>query len=1470
MTRKPDTRQHGVLLGLDVGSVSVKAAVLDSSGNVAFSAYRRHLGKPDAALLHLLREIEDGYGIRQAAVTGMGAGHVAPTLNACAVNEVIARVAAAPMLYPSARSIIDIGGQDSKYILLEEGEHLPTTLRPSCAAPFSTGSAPGTGWQASGQAGGRTGAPRLTDFAMSSACASGTGSFLDQQAKRLGLDIAGEFGETALRSRTPARIAGRCSVFAKSDMIHLQQKGAPLEDIVAGLCFALAHSFKAGIMGIRPVRPPVAFVGGVAANAGVVNALRVVLELEESSEGNQEGLATLLVPPLFAVSGAVGAALYLLHGNADTGRYLGAEHFQQACAADVLDIRRLAPLNAPSGGSWTQALQSGPMPEEQIVGDERSITTIRCMPLAHETELLMGIDIGSISTNIVLMDAGHRVVAQYYLMTASRPVEAVRKGFRHILEYYGERVRVKAVGVTGSGRHLIGDLVGADVVVNEITAHARAAAFVRPDVDTVFEIGGQDSKYIRLKNGLVQDFTMNKACAAGTGSFLEEQAEKLDISIKDEFSRLAFRSLSPMDCGEQCTVFIDTEVVRCQQQGVPVEDIVGGLAYSIVANYMHKVVGKRPVGDVILFQGGVAHNKAVAAAFEKFTGKRVIIPEHNDVMGALGCCLLAKEHADSFSAAAAATFKGFHILEQGVRQKSFQCRQCPNHCDISVIRVRGSKPLFYGGRCERFEVRQGGEERDLPDLFALRERLLLECCGLRDAESGRGVIGYPRMLTFHEYAPFFCSFFSELGFSILLSPQTDAGIIRMGQASAPGQMCFPAKVAYGHAGWMKKAVQEGRAEHVLIPSIRETFPTDRAHEYANHCSYIQFISDLADEALQLRKEGVSILDPALHFRLGRDHVLRILAKTARSLGITDSRKVRQACGAAYAAQARFHEARLALGRQVLGNLTSDDRAAVLVGKAHTIHDPGTSMQVGRIFRRLGMQLIPGNFFDFFNSPEVGRAWRNMTLAMGQRTLAAADLIRKDPRLHAVYLTNFSCVNDSVYPHFFDREMGGKPYLLLEMDEHSAEAGVVTRCEAFADALRHHDPSISICPRRPQRKAYIPAEKRTLYLPHAASGMLVWAAALRAHGINAQVMPPPDEASLAWGRKCLDGKECLPCTLMTGDMLRLLKEGGADPAASAFFMPGSCGSCRYDLFNTLQQIVFEDNGLGEAVLVDEYREENRELHAVMGGRSCGLLSWRGFIAADILEKLRLRTRPYERIPGSTDALYFASMHALAEIVEQQGDIEKAVVDMVAVFRDNPVDRGRPRPVIGLVGEAYLRNVDYASRNLIGKIESMGGEVRMPAIMEVLWYSLYKQWYFKHLQQKTFTALLYRFQHRLLTRIEKKMRRYSATMLEHPYEKPLWEVIRRSGLSLDAGLGFGAALEMAAGGVNGIVHAIPFNCVPGTVIYGLEGRFRNRHPSVPFMTIICSGSEDAGVDIRLEALILQCLHSSKKNIAVHTPA
>ncbi|MEK7238048.1 MAG: acyl-CoA dehydratase activase, partial [Nitrospirota bacterium] len=484
-------------------------------------------------------------------ITGSGGKIIAQAFGIEPINELIAQSYSTKRFYPEIRTIIEMGGEDSKLIILEDG--------------------------------------KVKEFAMNSVCAAGTGSFLDQQAERLRLSIE-EFSEIALKSKNPPRVAGRCSVFAKSDMIHLQQIATPVYDIVAGLCFAVARNFKGSITKNMVLPLPVSFQGGVAANKGVVKAFKEVFQFE-----------SLLIPEHFALMPAIGAALKNIEEGVES-------HY---------DVEKLKDFISSQRGE-----EKGHKPLREVRSQGSGVRNQKLDSLIPNSQFpinaYLGIDIGSISTNLAVIDNNGRLLSKRYLMTAGRPIEAVKQGLGEIGQEIGDKVQILGVGTTGSGRYMIADFVGADIVKNEITAQARAAVEIDPEVDTIFEIGGQDSKYISIKDSIIVDFEMNKACAAGTGSFLEEQAEKLGISIREEFSDIAFKSQCPSCLGERCTVFMENSLLSRQQSGMPKQDLVAGLSYSIVQNYINRVVGDKPIGKKIFFQGGVAFNKAVVAAFEEY------------------------------------------------------------------------------------------------------------------------------------------------------------------------------------------------------------------------------------------------------------------------------------------------------------------------------------------------------------------------------------------------------------------------------------------------------------------------------------------------------------------------------------------------------------------------------------------------------------------------------------------------------------------------------------------------------------------------------------------------------------------------------------------------------------------------------------------------------------------------------------
>ena len=660
-------------IGLDAGSVSVKLVILDENGNLLYKIYRRHKGHPLSVTLDILKEITTkGYGQKITAgadfslsITGSAGRLIASVFGIEPFNEIIAQAYSSQRLCPHIKTIIEMGGEDSKLILLGED--------------------------------GRS----VKDFSMNSVCAAGTGSFLDQQAERLRISIE-EFSELALTSQKPPRIAGRCSVFAKSDMIHLQQIATRVEDIIAGLCFAVARNFKGSIARGRTIIAPVSFQGGVAANKGMVRALKEIIAIEE-----------LHVPEHFAFMGAIGASLKNIHEH--TIRRFDVSRLDEFLQTYRSDGEGHPPLNDGGERIW-----------EDKGNDALSSFILRPSSLpSSPIRAYLGIDIGSISTNLAVIDEEGKLLAKRYLMTAGRPIKAVQQGLAEIGDEIGDGVEILGVGTTGSGRYMIADFVGADIVKNEITAQATAAVFINKDVDTIFEIGGQDSKFISLENGIIVDFEMNKACAAGTGSFLEEQAEKLNISIKEEFAQCALSAKNPCRLGERCTVFMENSLMSNLQRGADKDDLLAGLAYSIVQNYINRVVAGKRIGSNIFFQGGVAFNKSVAAAFEKYLGKRITIPPHHDVTGAIGMGLIAMKHMQSKADnGRKTTFKGFELSKRPYEISSFECKGCPNICKINRVKISGEKGLlFYGGRCEKYDIRKK-KASTLPDLFSFREEML--------------------------------------------------------------------------------------------------------------------------------------------------------------------------------------------------------------------------------------------------------------------------------------------------------------------------------------------------------------------------------------------------------------------------------------------------------------------------------------------------------------------------------------------------------------------------------------------------------------------------------------------------------------------------------------------------------------------------------------------------------------------------
>jgi predicted CoA-substrate-specific enzyme activase len=1010
----------GITLGIDTGSISIKL-VMTGTGEedsarlkeiasrsdgyfqpseklgvqtrlpILVSRYRRMKGEPSAATIRAMERalaLLPNTAADNIGITGSGGRLVAEMAGLRFCNEYRAIARAVDFVHPEVRTVFEMGGETSKYILLQPDPE--------------------------------TGHLSLADYEKSGDCAAGTGSFIDHQALRLKYSVE-EIGDLVMATGRAPTIAGRCSVFAKSDMIHAQQKGYKPPEILKGLCEAVSRNFKGAICKGKEIVPPVAFIGGVAKNAGIREALRGLFDLGEGE---------LFVPPLYAWLGALGAAL------------MAGDEGGKPYSLDELDVAKRASLEE-AGFPHSRPLD---LDKVKLLRDR--IKPYTFPPGGEPIDSYLGIDVGSISTNLVVIDGEGNVVYEIYARTQSRPIEVVDAGLQEIEQAIGPRISIKGVGTTGSGRELIGELTGADTVNDEITAHQTGANAIADKllgvkVDTIFEIGGQDSKFIRLQDGIVVDFTMNEACAAGTGSFLEERADELGISIVGEFAELAFKSDSPIKLGERCTVFIESDVKHYLKRGAPIEDVVAGLAYSVAYNYINRVVRGREIGGTIFFQGGTAYNDAVAAAFSKILDMEIIVPPHNGVIGAIGVALLARDKM--LALRRPTSFRGFSLKRVDFTTKEFTCKGCSNFCDIMRFDIEDSS-TYWGDRCsDRYRKKAKVEKKPvIPDLFELRERLLME---EYDPGAGAGpAIGIPRAMFFYDRFPFWNAVLRRLGLRVVLSEPTNKRIIDSGQELSVAEPCFPIRVAHGHVmDLMDKGV-----DYILLPNnINAELPQD-TDNFNFVCPWNTTLPFVILGVRRFNEQKGRFITPTMQFRLGPHFIEREIARWLKALGI-GRKNVASAVKAGYEAQQRFKERLIEAGEEALDILDEkNEKGIVLLGRPYNIYDPGSNLSTPDKLRRYyGVNVIPLDFLhlDLIDISDVNE---NMYWNYGRKIIAAAKLVRSYPNLHLIYITNFKCGPDSYVKHFIV-DASGKPFLTLQYDGHANDAGIMTRCEAYLES-----------------------------------------------------------------------------------------------------------------------------------------------------------------------------------------------------------------------------------------------------------------------------------------------------------------------------------------------------------------------------------------------------------------------------------
>ncbi|MFH2002436.1 MAG: acyl-CoA dehydratase activase [Planctomycetota bacterium] len=1421
MGKDRKTRDKGskvLSLGLDIGSVNLHGVLLDRRGEIRLSFSLPLKARPQAALAAAFKKIIplcEGDPLA-VGVTGAGREMLRAIEGITFENEIIASTLAASKLAPWARSLMEVGGHFSKWMVLDENHG-------------------------------------IVDYALNEFCAAGSGAFLEQQASRLGITLA-DLATSAANAPSGAAVAGRCSVFAKSDMIHLQQKGTPLHEIAYGVCLALARNYAATVLKGREPTRPVALIGGAAANPGLIRALREVLSMTDQE---------LIVPEGHNLFGAMGAAMSgAAQGNASFHAKALSRQVSELFRKSLSASTALDPLPAHGAAS--------PHQEE-----------IPATPVPLQGDLFLGVDVGSVSTDFVLINEEGAVLAGVYLPTRGQPIAVIEEGLARLRKSVWQKAKVLAAATTGSGRHLAAQYLQADAARNEITAQLQSTLHYFPDVDTIFEIGGQDSKYISVKQGRINDFMMNKICAAGTGSFLEEQAVSLGLDIIREFEEKALSGKAPVDLGSRCTVFMDTELVHALQRGAAVEDVAAGLAYSVAQNYLDKVVANRPVGKNVVFQGGVASNRAVVAAFSRILGREIRIHPYNRLSGAIGAALIAREMYNKTPFQT--TFSGFESRSD-YKLTSFECPHCTNTCQVTRME-KDKGTAFFGDVCERYTSTATGRRKEDgdQDLAAVRERILkLRMDAAREAgveeeqnavkkflgrhapkraapqepdptregaARAKGTIGIPRASLYFELFALFAPMWENLGYEVIDSGPSSKKLLDKGVRRLSMETCLPMKLAFSHV----VELEEKNPDFIFLPSILDLPDPLGSLESCSTCPYTQSLPYMVSIAPDTR-----FLIPQINLSVERDGIPEGLEILIDQVGV-ERKDLKAAFQKGKNTFLEFKQALLKKGEEVLAS--GFERAVVLIGKPYNLYDTYLNMNLVRHLTRMGMKAIPYEFIAI--KENLDETWDSLPWRFNRDYIKAALTIRHDERLYPVVVSNFGCGPDGFTFKHLERIFEGKPALFLEFDEHRGEAGLVTRLEAFADEVASHiakgtPPPVS---GRKASNAVSDPRDRKFFIPNFADHAYAYAAALRYAGIEAEVLPPPDNEVRRKGEQFSSGKECHPYSFIAGDLVKLVESISDGDRPATFFFPGTSIPCLLPQYGPGFRLILEQMDESRIEVMAPAAKDFYELLGLQGG----IRLWRGLIAMDLLVKASCELRPYERKKGTINAVHRINCQELARAVEG-GDIVKAVEKCIKNLSSTDIDRSararRKRPVVGVAGDIYTRTNKLANRNLFTTLEELGCEVwPSPFIVDVFDFGL-KMEFARSLYRRDMWEFINKAWVIALKELsEQGIRKLFQERFRHVEEPGYKEVVaiaapyvgERSSEVLM--LNIAKMVDFAAKGADGIINAMCFNCMVGSVSAAMTLKLRRDNNNIPIVNLVLGGTEGTAQTLRLEAFIHQ---------------
>ena len=1385
-------------LGIDIGSTTVKIAILDPDSHILFSDYQRHYANIQETLAALLKEAREKLGPLEVvpSITGSGGLTLSGHLHVNFVQEVVAVATSLQDYAPQTDVAIELGGEDAKIIYFSNG----------------------------------------IDQRMNGICAGGTGSFIDQMASLLQTDASG-LNEYAAHYKAIYPIAARCGVFAKSDIQPLINEGATREDLAASIFQAVVNQTISGLACGKPIRGNVAFLGGpLHFLPELRNAFIRTLHLTKDQ---------IIAPDHSHLFAAIGAAMNAKEGERPQALDTLIETLEHGVQMDI-EVKRMEPLFA-SQEEYDEFCRRHN--ESRVETGDLATYSGNCY---------LGIDAGSTTTKVALVAEDGKLLYRFYSNNNGSPLATAIRAMKEISEELPPTAHIAWSCSTGYGEALLKSALMLDEGEVETIAHYYAAAFFEPDVDCILDIGGQDMKCIRIKDGTVDSVQLNEACSSGCGSFIETFAKSLNYSVED-FAKEALFAKNPTDLGTRCTVFMNSNVKQAQKEGASVADISAGLAYSVIKNALYKVIkitSPSDLGSHVVVQGGTFYNDAVLRSFEKISGCSAVRPDIAGIMGAFGAALIARERYDAAKKTSMLPID--RILSLTYRTVMTRCQGCLNHCVLTINQFDGGRQFITGNRCER-GLGQHKAKKEIPNLFDYKYHRMFDYDPLPADQAFRGQVGIPRVLNMYENYPFWAVFFRELGFSTILSPQSSRQIYELGIESIPSESeCYPAKIAHGHVSWL---IRKG-LKFIFYPCIPyERNETPNAGNHYNCPMVTSYAENIKNNVEELVTEHVNFMNPFLAFTNEEILTNALIREFLNAFGPhakTEHPMTREEIAkAAHAAWLELEASRRDIekkGEETLEWIKEHHgHGIVLAGRPYHV-DPEIHHGIPELITSYGFAVLTEDSVSHLSDAErplvVTDQWMYHS-----RLYRAATFVKSRKDLDLIQLNSFGCGLDAVTTDQVSEILtkSGKIYTVLKIDEVNNLGAARIRIRSLIAALKVRDK------KHYQHKVVSSAYNRVLFTKDMRKDYTILCPqmspihfdllepAIRSCGYKIEVLQNDNRSAIDVGLKYVNNDACYPSLIVVGQIMEALLSGKYDLDHTAIFMSQTGGGCRASNYIGFIRRALEKAGMGQIPVISvnaNGMETNPGFTITLPLLIKGL---QAVVYGDVFMRVLYATRPYEKVPGSANSLHEKwrrrCIHALSQ---KNPDIMGFARNIRGIIRDFDalpmLDIKKPK--VGIVGEILVKFSPLANNHIVDLLESEGAEAVMPDLMDFLLYCFYNS-NFKadHLGGKRSTAWICNMGISLLEFFRKTARK---ELEKSRHFGPQARIRNLADMAKDyvslgnqTGEGWfltGEMLELIHNGVNNIVCTQPFGCLPNHIVgKGVIKELRNSHPEANIIAV-----------------------------------